>query len=176
MENKRTFKMGKANLMALVFGLPLIGILILPFYLIYGSESTNQVRQFFTFTTFIPAIAIGIIIHEAIHGLTWSMAAKIPISDIKFGFQIKTITPFAHCKVPINIVAYRIGTLMPFLILGILPYIFALVTQNPTVLGFSLFFSFVAIGDLMILWITRDISKDKKVQDHPTEGGVNIID
>jgi hypothetical protein len=175
-EDKRTFKMGKANLMALVFGIPLIGILILPYYFAYGIESTNQIRLFFALRTFIPAIVIGIIIHEAIHGFTWSIAAKIPISDIKFGFQIKTVTPFAHCKVPINIVAYRIGAIMPFLILGLLPYVYALATKNPIALGFSLFFSFVAIGDLMILWITRDIPSDKKVQDHPTEGGVTITD
>ena len=175
-ENKRTFKMGKANLMALLFGIPLIGILALPYCIVYGFESINQVRLFFNFNTFIPAIVIGIFIHEAIHGFTWSIAAKIPISDIKFGFQIKTITPYAHCKVPINIVAYRIGTIMPFLILGLLPYLYALATKNPIVLGFSLFFSFVAIGDLMILWITRDIPANKKVQDHPTEGGVIMTD
>jgi hypothetical protein len=175
-ENKRTFKMGKANLMALVYGIPLIGILILPYYLYYGFESTNQVREFFKFSTFIPSIVVGIIVHEAIHGITWAMVAKIPISEIKFGFQIKTFTPFAHCKIPINIVAYRIGALMPFIILGIIPYVYSLFNQNHIILGFSLFFSFVAIGDLMILWITRDIAKDKKVQDHPTEGGVTIVD
>jgi hypothetical protein len=65
---------------------------------------------------------------------------------------------------------------MPFIILGIIPYIYSLLNQNYIILGFSLFFSFVAIGDLMILWITRDIAKDKKVQDHPTEGGVTIVD
>jgi hypothetical protein len=85
-ENKRTFKMGKANLMALVYGIPLIGILILPCYLLYGFESTNQIRDFFKFSTFIPAIVIGIIIHEAIHGISWAIAAKIPITEIKFGF------------------------------------------------------------------------------------------
>lgn len=175
-ENKKTFKMAKANIMALLYGVPMIGILILPYYLIYGSESTNQIGDFFKFTTFIPSIIVGIIVHEAIHGITWSLAAKIPLSSIKFGFQIKTFTPFAHCKVPINIIAYRIGTLMPFLILGIVPYIYSLISRNPIILGFSLFFSFVAIGDLMILWITKDISKDKNVQDHPTEGGVIVID
>lgn len=175
-ENKKTIKMAKANIMALLYGAPMIGILILPYYLIYGFESTNQIRDFFILKTFIPSIVIGIIVHEAIHGITWTLAAKIPLSNIKFGFQIKTLTPFAHCKVPLNIIAYRIGTLMPFLILGIAPYFYSLINQNPVILGFSLFFSFVAIGDLMILWITKDISKDKNVQDHPTEGGVIVID
>ncbi len=168
--------MGKANLYALFFGIPLVGILILPYFLVYGFESTNQIRLFFAFKTFIPAIVIGIVIHEAIHGFTWSIAARIPISDIKFGFQIKTITPYAHCKVPIKMFAYRLGAIMPFLLLGIVPYGYALATQNPIVLGFSLFFSFVAIGDLMILWISKDIPADKKVFDHPTEGGVTTVD
>ncbi len=175
-QNKKTFKMAKANFMALIYGIPMIVILILPYYLIHDFESTNQIRDFFKLNTFIPSIIIGIIVHEAIHGITWSLAAKIPLSSIKFGFQIKTLTPFAHCKVPINIIAYRIGTLMPFLILGIAPYFYSLISQNPIVLGFGLFFSFVAIGDLMILWITKDVAKDKNVQDHPTEGGVIVVD
>ena len=176
MVEKNTIKMGKANLLALLYGIPMIAILILPYYLLYGAESTNELRAFFKFSIFIPSIIIGIIVHEAIHGLTWAIAAKIPISEIKFGFQIKTFTPYAHCKVPINIVTYRTGTVMPFLILGIAPYIYSLITQNHVVLGFSLFFSFTAIGDLVILWISRHIPSDKKVQDHPTEGGVIVSD
>ncbi|TAF66940.1 MAG: DUF3267 domain-containing protein [Cytophagales bacterium] len=175
-ENKKTFGMGKANLIGLIFGIPFTVILLLPYYFMYGIESTKEIRHFFIFNTFIPSIIIGIIVHEAIHGIAWAIAAKIPITEIKFGFQVKTLTPFAHCKVPINIVAYRIGTLMPFLILGLLPYIYSLAIQNAIVMGFSLFFSFAAIGDLMILWITKDIAKDKKVQDHPTEAGVTILD
>ena len=175
-ENKITISMVKANILGLIFGLLLVGILALPFYLLYGIESTGKIIQFFKFRIFIPSIVLGIIVHEVIHGITWSLAGKTPFSNIKFGIQFKTLTPYAHCKVPIRMSTYRTGALMPFLIMGIGPYIYSLFTEDPTILGFGLFFCFGAIGDLMILWITRTISADKNVQDHPTEGGVIIVD
>ena len=63
-EDKRTFKMGKANLMAFVFGIPLIGILILPYYFAYGIESTNQIRLFFALRTFIALSTKAFVIHR----------------------------------------------------------------------------------------------------------------
>lgn len=173
-ENKRTISMFQANIFGLIYGALLVAILGLLYYLVYGFESTIQIKQFFKFKIFVPSAVLGIIVHEFIHGLTWSLAAKVPLSKIKFGFQLKTLTPFAHCKVPVNIVAYRLGVLMPFLIMGLAPYIYSIFTENQMILGFSLFFSFGAVGDLMILWITRKIPSDKRVQDHSTEGGVII--
>lgn len=175
-EDRKTISMAKANFLGLIFGILLVGILALPYYLMYGPASTGQARQFAAFSIFNPSVVIGIMVHEAIHGMTWAMAAKVPMSQIKFGFQFRTITPYAHCKVPISMRAYRTGTLMPFLILGLAPWMYALASQDAVVLGFGLFFSFSAIGDLIILWITRDIDADRKVQDHPTEGGVIIVD
>ena len=172
---ERTISMKKANLMLLIWGPVLVGLLLLPYYYIYGKEGLNEIRKFFNFSVFIPSVIIGIIVHELIHGLTWAIASKTSLSNIKFGFQIKTFTPYAHIKISINIIAYRVGTFMPFFILGLLPYIYSLITQNALVMGFGLFFSFVAIGDMLILWITKDISSDKLVQDHPTKGGVIIV-
>jgi hypothetical protein len=175
-ENKKTISMAKATILGSLLGVLLVGILALPFYLVYGIESFEKLTLFFKFRIFVPSVVLGIIVHEFIHGLTWSIAAKIPVTNIKYGFQLKTLTPFAHCKVPINIIAYRIGTLMPFILMGLAPYLYSILTENQIVLGFSLFFSFSAIGDLIILWITRNISADKDVQDHPTEGGVIVVD
>ena len=175
-ENKLTISTAKATVLGLLWGMLLVGILTLPFYLLYGIESTGEIIQFFKFKIFVPSIVLGIIVHEAIHGFTWSIAGKTPFSNIKFGFQLKTLTPYAHCKVPISMAAYRTGTLMPFVLMGLAPYIYSVLTEKQVVLGFGLFFSFGAVGDLMILWITRNVPGDKNVQDHPTEGGVIIAD
>ncbi len=47
-------------------------------------------------------IAFGIAAHEAIHGLSWAYFGGKPVGAIKFGFQVKTLTPYAHCKEPIE--------------------------------------------------------------------------
>ena len=46
--------------------------------------------------------ALGIVAHEAIHGLSWAYFSGRPLSAVKFGFQVKTLTPYAHCKEPIE--------------------------------------------------------------------------
>lgn len=175
-ENKKTISVLNASILGLILGALLVALLALPFCMLYGLKSIEQIIQFFKFQIFVPSLVIGILIHEAIHGITWYIAGRTNFKDIQFGFKLKLLTPYAHCKVPINIKAYRLGVLMPFLIMGILPYIYSIITENHLLLGFSLFFSFGAIGDLIILWITKSILSDKNVQDHPSEGGVIIID
>jgi hypothetical protein len=174
--NELTFTMGKLQFIGPVFGIMLVSLLVLPYFLIYGLTELEKVRDFFNFKIFIPSIVIGIIIHEFIHGYTWAKMADIGLKNIKFGFQLKTLTPYAHSKVPMKVKAYRIGTVMPFILLGILPYFYAIYAKHPLILGFGIFFSFVAIGDVMILWLIRKLPNQQLVQDHPTKAGVILFD
>jgi hypothetical protein len=166
----------KAVVFGLLYGTLLVGLMALPFHLMHGLESIQQITKFFKFWIFVPSVVIGILVHEGIHGLTWAWAGKIPLHRIKYGFKLKTLTPYAHCQVPIDIRAYRTGVIMPFLIMGMAPYILSLVAEDHHLLGFGLFFSFGAIGDLIILWITRTIPSGTYVQDHATQAGVTIVD
>ena len=148
-----TLDLRKAQIIGGLLGLTLVFVLLLPYYLIFGAEEVMKIRDFFRLSVFIPSIVIGIFVHEFIHGLTWALAAKIGFANIKFGFQLKTLTPYAHCKLPMKTNAYRIGAAMPLLIVGILPYLFALISNNPYVFGFGLFFLFCSFwrhNDFMV--------------------------
>ncbi|NIP44631.1 MAG: hypothetical protein GWN00_38135, partial [Aliifodinibius sp.] len=71
----------------------------------------------------ISGFLLLVILHELIHGLTWQFLTGADNQLIQYGFQWKTITPYAHIKKPIGIQPYRWGAAMPGIILGIIPLI-----------------------------------------------------
>ncbi|MCA6436971.1 MAG: hypothetical protein ACK5QC_06530 [Bacteroidota bacterium] len=76
-KNKKTISIYKASIFGLIYGTLLVAILIFLYYLVYGFESTELLKQFFKFKIFVPSIVFGIIVHEFIYGLTWSIGDLI---------------------------------------------------------------------------------------------------
>ena len=176
MEKKITITTKNMQIIAAVSLVIIALICAVPYWLLYGTESLIEVRYFFKWYIFIPAIAIGVLSHEIIHGISWAYASGNGLKSIKYGFQWKTITPYAHSKVPIKVKAYRIGTAMPLIVMGVIPYFIALIIQNPFMFGFAVFFIFTAVGDIIVLWLIRNLHAEQVVQDHPSEGGVILLD
>lgn len=125
---------------------------------------------------FIPIFLVGIVVHELIHGVAWKLAANIPFSQITFGFQWKTITPYAHCTIPIPKRAYVIGTVMPAVVLGIIPFIISLVNGSGWLLIIGVLFTFAAVGDFLIIYLIRTVSWNALVEDHPTNAGCFVYE
>lgn len=121
-------------------------------------------------------IAFGIAAHEAIHGLSWAYFGGKPVGAIKFGFQVKTLTPYAHCKEPIEVRAYRIGAAMPGLVVGLLPSLVGKATGNGLIMLFGLFFTFAAGGALLILWLIRKVDAKALVEDYPTNAACYVCE
>ena len=122
----------------------------------------------------LPFLIGGIILHELIHGVCFSIFSGKPLSFIKYGFDRKTFTPYAHCKTPISASAYKIGALMPAIVLGFAPYIISLFTGNIYLFMFGTFFTTAACGDFIIFWIIRNIDNSSLVEDHPSNAGCYI--
>jgi hypothetical protein len=51
-----------------------------------------------------------------------------------------------------------------------------LVTGNPIIAFYGLFFCFAASGDALILWTLRNVENGKQVEDHPTRAGCFILE
>jgi hypothetical protein len=66
---------------------------------------------------------VGLLTHEFVHGLTWKLVGRLPWRHIRFGFQLKTFTPFVHVTTPLGARAYRWGTVMALLAVGLLPFL-----------------------------------------------------
>lgn len=170
----------KASLLSFVFGLPLACILMGLYLWRWGAiislNNTRPISIFIFFIGFLTTMILGIVIHELIHGLTWAIAGHKPLSAIKFGFQWQSLTPYAHCREPMEAGAYRLGGSMPLIVLGILPSLIGILTG----IGWSMFFGFIftlaASGDMLVLWLIRGVKKGQLVQDHPTQVGCYLIE
>lgn len=173
-----SISMGKVGVYSLIIVVPVAAILVYAFTFRWGFDrfKTGFDALFANFLIFLLVFFLGIIVHETIHGFTWMIFGKKPFSVIKFGFQLKTFTPYAHCTEPMRVNPYRIGAAMPGLLLGLLPALIGIFNGNGWLLAFGLLFTTAAGGDMLILWLIRNVSSDKLVEDHPTQAGCYILD
>lgn len=177
MSREYTLSFAAANGYAVGLVIPIIAIFIFPYACIYGWEAFSiDIFQFFlNIPLLIVSIILGTIAHEFIHAVCWSWLDDIPWNKIHFGFKWKMLTPYVHCPEPVEVGNYRWGVAMPGIVLGIVPYILALILQNGWLLGFGLFFTLAAAGDILILWLLRDVEAGQQVQDHPDLVGCRVI-
>jgi hypothetical protein len=114
--------MGKANLYSLFFAVP-AGILLTSAYLLFwGKTGIVDARVTISRNYFLSIVMVllGILLHELIHGLSWAWFGKKPLSTIKYGINLKALAPYAHCNQPLDVRVYRLGALMPGVLLGLL--------------------------------------------------------
>lgn len=165
----------KANVLMLYFAVPAV-------LLLGGAYAWRWGAHRFVWalhgSALVMAVAVlaGIVAHEAIHGLTWKIAARKPAGTISFGMNWKLLTPYAHCSEPMTARAYRIGAAMPLLLLGVLPSLLGIAGGEPALMLFGLFFTFAAGGDMLVLWLLRGVPADAMVEDHPVRAGCWVID
>ncbi|MCK5103006.1 MAG: DUF3267 domain-containing protein [Cyclobacteriaceae bacterium] len=180
-----TMGAGEANIYALVFLIPIIIVLAIPYYYIWSEQFTMEkieeyleARDAWTYIDIaigMVILLISIITHELLHGLGWSIYAKNGRKSIKFGVNWKFLTPYCHCKEPLLLNKYRFGSVLPAIILGIIPSIIAIITGHLGLMAFGFFFTFAAGGDFLILWLLRNENSTDFVQDHADKIGCFII-
>lgn len=182
-KEKITIDIGWANVFAILLLMPIIAVFGAPYYLLWkGNLNFTQFLDQLTplgaglHMLLILTIGIaGIIVHELIHGLTWSFFAKQGFRAMKFGVLWQMMTPYCHCKEPLKIKHYILGAIMPAIILGILPSIISVITGNLSMLIFGVFFTDAAAGDILIIYRIRKESIEDYVLDHPSEVGCFIF-
>ncbi len=175
MENKRdlSVSMERANVIVLFTSIPVVVAQFMLFNVVHGGE---KLETTWNFVVLISAVLLGVVVHELIHGMTWVIFGRKPFSAIQFGFQWKTLTPYAHLKEPVEVNAYRLGAFMPGFILGILVYVLSLALGDGNLLWFSLIHTAAAGGDWLILWLIRNVKAGLQVEDHPTHAGCYVIE
>jgi len=149
----------------------------LPYYFIWGERAFRIGRTGPEKIILIIAVFIaGAVIHELIHGIFWIKWGEKTWNKLKFGFNIKTLTPYIHCSEPINAGAYKIGTAAPGIILGAIPSLISIVIGNVWIFWFGMLFSISAGGDFIILWILRKVNSSALVEDHPSRAGCFVYE
>ena len=119
----------------------------------------------------IPALILGIVGHELIHGLVWALTGRLPLRAIRFGMNWKALSPHAQCTVPLTAAAYRQGAAAPGLLLGIVPAVAGAIIGAGAVAAFGWLMTLGAGGDMVVLWLIRRVPRDVLVHDHPSRAG-----
>jgi putative zincin peptidase len=175
MENKRdlSISMARANIIVMFVSIPVAVLQFAIFGMVHG---IRKMETTWGIALFLVVLFLGVVVHELIHGLAWVIFGRKPFSAIKFGFQWKSLTPYAHLKEPVEVNAYRMGAFMPGFILGILTYIFSITFGNGDLFWFGLIHTVAAGGDWLILWLIRNVKAGSQVEDHPVNAGCYVLD
>ena len=168
----------KANNIGLKLLIPTILIYGLPFYLIW-KDSISFKDMFsadsgWVFLKWLTIFLAGIVAHELVHGITWALFAKKGFRSIKFGVLWKYITPYCHCKEPLQIRHYLIGAITPFIFVGLLPAVYAIITGSINWLLFGIFYTVGAVGDFLIIKLLLPEKRNDYALDHPSEAGCYV--
>jgi hypothetical protein len=176
-DKEYTMSAEKANLYALLFFLPVALFMIIPYLLLHKFDKSIIGHFKGTYALlFIVIMLTGIVVHEGIHGLFLGYFARTGYKSISFGVHWKMLTPYCHCSEALQARHYRIGLMMPLLILGLLPFIIAMATGHMGIFLFSIIFTLAAGGDMLIFWLMRKIKSTTIVKDHPHKIGFYVAE
>jgi hypothetical protein len=126
-------------------------------------------------------ILVLIVVHELIHGITWSMFTERHFKDIEFGFMKEYFTPYCTCLVPLSKKHYILGALMPGLLLGFIPTALGILLGSSLLFWIGIVMLLSAGGDLMIVmkllaFKKQNDSTEVLIYDHPTQAGSVIFE
>jgi hypothetical protein len=171
-----SISLARANVYTLVISLPLVGLMLAAYLLLSPARGASAPGLSLpSALLFLVLMIAGILIHEGIHALAWSAFGRMPLKRIRFGFQASTLTPYAHALDPMPARAYRLGALMPALLLGVLPFAVGVAISSVSLALYGMIFVFAAGGDLLILWLIRGVDPRALVLDHPSRAGCIVL-
>lgn len=120
-----------------------------------------------------------IILHELLHGITWSLFAKNHFHSIDFGIIWSSIAPYCTCSEPLKKWQYLLGIAMPTLVLGGGAAIVAVVTNQLLLFFLAEYMILSGSGDFLIVLkgMLHHTDKQESVYcDHPYECGFVIFE
>lgn len=174
-KRKVVIDMNKANVFAIALFVA-VGVVLSGLFLLIWGRWTDGENLIGNGIMFIIGTIVAIVVHELIHGITWSFFAPRGLRGMKFGIMKKYLNPYCHCSDPLPRNGYVLGALMPGIITGLIPAIVALAIGSFSLLVFSIIMISMASGDLMIAQLALKEDPGCTIYDHPTEGGFYVND
>lgn len=153
--------------------------LMIPFLILYFVLGHSLELDIIPFLISIAVFFVLIVVHEALHGVVWSVFAKSKWKSISFGVIMESFTPYCNCNEPLKKHQLITGSLAPTVILGVGFGIAALLTGS-TLLLFIAFWNILGCaGDLMVVWKLlsyQSAASDILFIDHPYEIGTAVFE
>lgn len=172
-----TVSIVKANIFAVALLIPLL-ILGFGLLLLCGPDRGESLRSLNPLLFLVLFVAL-IVVHELIHGLSWSIFTPRHWKDVEFGFMKQYLTPYCTCRVPLAKGQYIFGALMPLVLLGLIPMVAGILTGSISLMLLGVVMTDSAAGDILIVWkILRYRSDAGEIVyvDHPTQAGGVIFE
>lgn len=183
LDNKKeiTVSLLIANLSTVLIAIVVTVIFLIPFIYIWGPIEIEITFKdgWFSIVEMVGIFIIpvgGIVLHEFIHGISWHYFGKKPWSTIKFGVNWKRLTPYTHCTELLTIRAYRLGIMIPGLVMGVIPVIVAFINGIDWLAILGAFFILSSASDFLVLFLLRNIPENYLAEDHPTKAGCYVYE
>ena len=172
-----SLSMTQVNLMAIPLAAIPALLLVFLYAAVQGWGGFHAATSIFRTPVFLVVILVsGIILHELLHAAAWAHYGQKPLSAITFGIHWATLTPYTHCRETLTVEAYRIGALVPAILLGLIPSALAIFWDMQWMLFPGIIFTAAAAGDFLIIWLLRKEPPTALVLDHPSRAGCLVFD
>lgn len=167
-----------ANRLALMMVLPVCGLCFV-LYVMHNPGGGIGFRSLSDTLLFFGGTILLVVIHELVHGVTWSFFAENGLKDMEFGIMQDTLTPYCTCLTPLKKPGYITGTLMPLLLTGIVPAVIGILAGSfiLTLIGAVMITS--AAGDILIIFTLlkhKSGSSDQIICDLPVQAGCMLFE
>jgi len=173
-EAKAALSTWRAKAIAFGVTLTLVAAVFAADRLMWSSASLRAALTYvFSPTVFLPGIVAGFVVHEILHGVGWAEFGRMRPPAIRFALQ--GLRPRAHCHAPISAAAFRLGLLLPGLVLGVIPALVGLALGHGVLTVWGAIMLAMAGGDVAALWAMRAAPAHAHVRDHPQGGGRLVI-
>ena len=163
----RIYNIGKINVAAVAafFCLFLAGIALSAFcakapYVVTGHIAGDAGLA-------VGLVIVGVVAHEALHGLGAMLFGKVKKGDIHFGANLRSGVFYCHVGTPVTMKAYKAMLILPLLV-TLIPYALVIAFGGTCLLAaFSMLLAGCAGDVAMTIGLCREKEKNRLVSDHP---------
>lgn len=115
----------------------------------------------------IVTLAVGLFLHELLHGFAAIIVGKNKPKEIKFGCNLKQGVLYCHATKPMKASAYEFVLLLPVIVTGIIPFVVSTIFANAVFIAVFAMLIAGGAGDfVMVFDVLKNCKKDTLVIDH----------
>ncbi len=172
-----------ANFMALLVACPVIIVLGIVYVIAHpefgGILTIFEGGHLLLSVLFLVCIIVLTVLHELIHGLTWSLFTEKRWNSISFGVIWSALTPYCTCNEPLTKKQYIAGSIAPTVILGLIPMFIAIAVGSPFLFLLGAVMYLGGGGDMTIILKMlkfKAIGNEVLYLDHPYKVGLVVFE
>lgn len=165
----------EANVFAVILAIPFI----IAFGFLYQAAGNSFEMETSEFYIAFLLLLVLMVVHELIHGITFSLMVEEGWRSVSFGILLSSLTPYCNCNQPMKKGQMIISALMPTIILGFIPAVIAVMSGSCFLLYVSMLMIIGGGGDFLIvinLLKYKSFAKEVVFLDHPYEIGTVVFE